>query len=317
MTRTLADGRRDTKLGTTPSGKVIWLEKHPSEYKGWSPSDHLYAAVIHGANHTRGGAIETAHRALAGKGTRSHSTTKSLDGFKIGDAVQLRWEPGTGGVIRRLAMDDAEGRNCAWIATPRGERKVPTDAIRIVRKEHEDRVRRASDRHHSTMKKSEPITDVVFRVFPDGDVIALFPKDKYGPRTINSYQHVGQHGEASPALIKELRAASPTEYAPLLAELKSIGYRLRVDKSKSAGGVGARTKDLEWRDSPRRGAGVLTAQGRGGRGSGYYEIELHQGHTVRYHSPDGSQVLTGPHAGGLKFAKEIANDHNRSPKRGK
>lgn len=146
MTRTLADGRRDTKLGTTPSGKVIWLEKHPSEYKGWSPSDHLYAAVIHGANRTRGGAIETAHRALAG---------------------------------------------------------------------------------------------------------------------------------------------------------------------------GARTKDLEWRDSPRRGAGVLTAQGRGGRGSGYYEIELHQGHTVRYHSPDGSQVLTGPHAGGLKFAKEIANDHNRSARRGK
>jgi hypothetical protein len=70
-------------------------------------------------------------------------------------------------------------------------------------------------------------------------------------------------------------------------------------------------RDLEWRDSPRRGAGVLTAQGRWGRGSGYYEIELHQGHTVRYHSPAGSRVLTGPHEGGIKFAKELANDHNR------
>ena len=67
MARTLAGGRRDAKLGITPSGKSIWLEKHPSEYKGWSASDHLYAAIIHGANRTRGGEIADAHRALAGK----------------------------------------------------------------------------------------------------------------------------------------------------------------------------------------------------------------------------------------------------------
>ena len=67
MARTLAGGRRDTKLGTTPSGKVIWLEKHPSEYKGWSPSDHLYAALIHKANRTQGGEIAELHEALAGK----------------------------------------------------------------------------------------------------------------------------------------------------------------------------------------------------------------------------------------------------------
>lgn len=67
MARTLAGGRRDAKLGTTPSGKVVWLEKHPSEYKGWSPSDHLYAAVIHKANRTRGGEIAELHEMLAGK----------------------------------------------------------------------------------------------------------------------------------------------------------------------------------------------------------------------------------------------------------
>jgi hypothetical protein len=62
-----ARGTRDTKLGTTPSGKIIWLEKHPSEYKNWSPSDHLSAAAIHKANRTQGGEIAELHEMLAGK----------------------------------------------------------------------------------------------------------------------------------------------------------------------------------------------------------------------------------------------------------
>ena len=88
MARTLAGGRRDAKLGITPSGKSIWLEKHPSEYKNWSASDHLYAAIIHGANRTRGGEIAEAHRALAGKSraispadvAEAHRTGASLAG---------------------------------------------------------------------------------------------------------------------------------------------------------------------------------------------------------------------------------------------
>jgi hypothetical protein len=70
----------------------------------------------------------------------------------------------------------------------------------------------------------------MFRAFPEGDVIALFPQDHQDRRAgmINSYQHLGQHGEASRRLIKELRRASPAEYAPLLTELESIGYRLRI-----------------------------------------------------------------------------------------
>ena len=78
-----------------------------------------------------------------------------------------------------------------------------------------------------SLKKS-PCIDVVFRVFPDGDVIALFPGESVGGGHINSYQHVGQHGGASPSLIKELRKATHAEYAPLRAELKRIGYCLRV-----------------------------------------------------------------------------------------
>lgn len=108
MARTLAGGRRDAKLGITPSGKSIWLEKHPSEYKGWSASDHLYAAIIHGANRTRGGEIAEAHRALAGKsraispadvaeahrtgsslaGRRSHATKKATPGKQVAQVVK-------------------------------------------------------------------------------------------------------------------------------------------------------------------------------------------------------------------------------------
>jgi hypothetical protein len=84
-------------------------------------------------------------------------------------------------------------------------------------------------RYRATKKTTpEPCVDVHFRVFPDGDVIALFPNDRVGRGQINSYQRLGQHGGASPALIEELRKASRAEYAPLLAELKNIGYCLRV-----------------------------------------------------------------------------------------
>jgi hypothetical protein len=70
---------------------------------------------------------------------------------------------------------------------------------------------------------------VVFRKFPEGDIIALFPNQietKEGH--INSYQHVGQHGGASPELINELEKAHFNEYQDLANELLSIGYDLQV-----------------------------------------------------------------------------------------
>lgn len=78
------------------------------------------------------------------------------------------------------------------------------------------------------MVKAAPL-DVVFRVFPEGDVIALFPSEKER-NLIMSYQHLGQHSLASPELVRELRPATPAERAKLSAELKSIGYHLRVKK---------------------------------------------------------------------------------------
>ena len=72
---------------------------------------------------------------------------------------------------------------------------------------------------------------VIFRKWPEsegGGVIALFPtalgtSDYY---TCDSYETIGQHGSADPVgVIERTKPAKPSEYADLLAELKSIGYR--------------------------------------------------------------------------------------------
>lgn len=60
-------------------------------------------------------------------------------------------------------------------------------------------------------------------------MIALFPDEIFDPHgNITSYQHLGQHGAASPELINELKNAKPEEYASLLKELRSIGYDVEV-----------------------------------------------------------------------------------------
>jgi hypothetical protein len=72
---------------------------------------------------------------------------------------------------------------------------------------------------------------VVFRRFPDGDVIALFPyltAECLNAWPCQSYMHVGQHGAADPRFVYDTRPARPHEYAALQAELERIGYCLAV-----------------------------------------------------------------------------------------
>lgn len=67
------------------------------------------------------------------------------------------------------------------------------------------------------------ITPVVFRVYPEGDVIALFPYVYEGNYNISCYQHVGQHGAVSyEAVISSTKPAAPEQYADLKAELESL-----------------------------------------------------------------------------------------------
>ena len=70
-------------------------------------------------------------------------------------------------------------------------------------------------------------TKVVFRRFPDGEIIALFPDDPWNKSdyTTASYLHVGQHGAADyQHVVAKTHPATEPEYRDLLAELRAIGY---------------------------------------------------------------------------------------------
>ena len=82
------------------------------------------------------------------------------------------------------------------------------------------------------MKSNTETTAVIFRTFKSGgDVIALFPfepSDNYGHHC-SSYQRVGQHGGATPDLMRGnyTRPSTPAEICDLACELRGLGYKLR------------------------------------------------------------------------------------------
>ena len=79
-------------------------------------------------------------------------------------------------------------------------------------------------------------TKVIFRVWPDGAVIALFPEepgDRMGFDCV-CYEHVGQHGGADyRACVEMTRPAEPGEYDALAQELAAIGYDLEIRRRAS------------------------------------------------------------------------------------
>lgn len=86
-------------------------------------------------------------------------------------------------------------------------------------------------------EKMEEVVPVVFRKYPDGEIIALFPTipgDRYGHYCL-SYMHVGQHGSADyEGVVRSTESARPDEYKGLASELRSIGYQIRpVQRSTS------------------------------------------------------------------------------------
>jgi hypothetical protein len=74
-------------------------------------------------------------------------------------------------------------------------------------------------------------TRVIFRVYPNGDVLAIMPDTNDHWDQVSCYQHMGQHGHGVySVMMSTTRPATPEEYAPLLRELESIGYRVDVRK---------------------------------------------------------------------------------------
>jgi hypothetical protein len=97
---------------------------------------------------------------------------------------------------------------------------------------------------------------VVFRRFPDGGIIALFPYIAAvcsNPWPCQSYMHVGQHGAADPRIICDTEPARPREYAGLKAELKRIGYRLDARRRIPADAYERRRGYLRKLDHPDHG----------------------------------------------------------------
>jgi len=75
--------------------------------------------------------------------------------------------------------------------------------------------------------KIQEKTKVIFRKFPDGEVIALFPELPGTNSVLDclNYMHVGQHGSGKATLDGTLKTC---KYEHLYKELTAIGYNLTV-----------------------------------------------------------------------------------------
>ena len=86
----------------------------------------------------------------------------------------------------------------------------------------------------STRKSADEMTRMVFRRYPDGQVIALFPDIPWSGRRgeATSYMHVGQHGAADYShVVATTKPVTEKEYAGLLDELRQTGYdNMRIVK---------------------------------------------------------------------------------------
>ena len=72
-------------------------------------------------------------------------------------------------------------------------------------------------------------TRVVFRKWPNGDILALFPLVQDYSYFCLSYQHIGQHGGADyTGCISSTKPATSEEYADLETELQFLGYSLQI-----------------------------------------------------------------------------------------
>lgn len=68
----------------------------------------------------------------------------------------------------------------------------------------------------------EERTIVVFRKWPNGQIIALFPEVKHTGPYCSSYEPVGQHGGADyTGVVGRTSPATPREYAELKSELEN------------------------------------------------------------------------------------------------
>lgn len=69
---------------------------------------------------------------------------------------------------------------------------------------------------------------VKFVTSEDGEVTAVLTNIPYNRALTTCYAHIGQHGGCDAGWVNEQRPSTPEEYAPLLAELVTIGYDVTI-----------------------------------------------------------------------------------------
>lgn len=80
-------------------------------------------------------------------------------------------------------------------------------------------------------------TTVIFRKYPDGEIIALFPLMPDSAVSLEplimSYLHIGQHGGANyQVVLSQTTPATPAEYGDLAKELEEVGYENLVIRKR-------------------------------------------------------------------------------------
>jgi len=93
------------------------------------------------------------------------------------------------------------------------------------------------------------ITKVIFRKFPDGDVIAIFPQIAADSNRYHclSYMRVGQHSACDPlGVVRKTKPATRREVEPLEMELASIGYSLEIIERNRRSFVDDRREQLRF-----------------------------------------------------------------------
>jgi len=89
---------------------------------------------------------------------------------------------------------------------------------------------------------------VIYRIYPDGQVIALFPQiaASISGSLCKSYMHIGQHGATNIQVVThDTRLATADEYAELNKELEQIGYNPKPMKRCTYKDYQLRTKQYK------------------------------------------------------------------------
>jgi hypothetical protein len=95
---------------------------------------------------------------------------------------------------------------------------------------------------------------MVFRTYPNGDVLALMPEEpaSYDGLFCMSYLHVEQLGVADYALcVRQTRPATPAERVLLKRELRRMGYKMVTLERAPVGAREARLRQLATNLNPQ------------------------------------------------------------------